>query len=121
MPRYIEGQNKYNTKQKFYHKKIWKNLRQWKIRENPLCEMCEKQGKLTPTHSIDHIIPFENETDPLATCSDNLYSLCLECHSVATAREQKKTTNDFPSTEEWMRYKYKPRIETGLDGYPIEY
>lgn len=119
MARYARTGNNYALKQKFYHKRVWKDLRQWYLRQEPLCEMCKEAGKLTPAHSIDHKIPFEDPTDPLAVDSNNLKSLCLECHSVVTAREQKRTVDSFPSPNEFFQYKYKPRIEYSLDGFPL--
>jgi 5-methylcytosine-specific restriction protein A len=70
--------------QKVYNTRRWKDLRAAKIRNNPVCEECARQGKTTPTKEIHHIKPFEIDNDlSLAYDYDNLISLCVECHKQA--------------------------------------
>lgn len=72
----------------FYRHKSWLVIRDNKINENPLCELCEGVGMVTPACFVDHIIPrrittsFENDTE-------NLQSLCDRCHSQKTQLERK--------------------------------
>ena len=67
--------------------------------DNPLCVMCEKDGKLTLTQCVDHIIPVSGPDDPLFWDENNHQSLCHAHHSEKTAREdgafgnQKKERN----------------------------
>lgn len=35
----------------------WKRLRDKHIALNPLCEMCEKSGRLTPADEVHHKVP----------------------------------------------------------------
>lgn len=62
----------------------WKRIRDRYIAEYPLCEECNKSGRLTPAEEVHHIIPLSkggtNE-------GNNLMSLCTSCHSAITARE----------------------------------
>lgn len=53
---------------------------------NPLCEECEKQGRITPADDVHHTISFMSTDDPLerlrlAFDFDILMSLCDECHA----------------------------------------
>jgi 5-methylcytosine-specific restriction enzyme A len=80
----------YNTTkhQEVYQDKRWKRLRKLKFLINPLCEVCEKRGKVVVADEIHHIIPFltgttEEEIETLAFDYDNLISLCIACHKEA--------------------------------------
>ena len=69
--------------QKVYQSMKWRRLRATKLRNNPLCEDCLLENRVTPTQEIHHIIPFyvDNEINlKLAYDYDNLVSLCIECH-----------------------------------------
>lgn len=74
-----------NVSGKYYNTKQWKNLRNYYIRRNPLCEICLSKGIVKPANEVHHRIPFLNgKTDEeryeLLTNEDNLQSLCYECH-----------------------------------------
>lgn len=56
-----------------------------KIRRNPLCELCEEHGVVTPVEEVHHKISFMRTQDVqerarLAYDIDNLQSLCRSCH-----------------------------------------
>ena len=64
--------------------RAWKRIRDRYIAQHPLCEMCKKQGRLTPAEEVHHIKPLSQG----GTHDDsNLMSLCKECHSRITAKE----------------------------------
>ena len=66
----------------YYQSKEWKKLRAYKFQLNPLCEDCEDEGKTTPTHTVDHIIPRkQGGPDTL----DNLRSRCKHHNAIKTA------------------------------------
>lgn len=75
------------NRQKSYQTKQWKNLRSLYLYEHPLCEICEQNGKVTPTEDIHHKkSPFErgiSEEEKQYRLLDwnNLMALCKECHS----------------------------------------
>ena len=54
--------------------------------ENPLCEVCEAQGRVTLADQVHHRQKFvvNNRIDKgLAFDFDNLQSVCVDCHSKA--------------------------------------
>lgn len=64
--------------------RAWKRIRDRHITQHPLCEMCKKQGRITPAEEVHHIKPLSQG----GTHDDsNLMSLCKECHSRITAKE----------------------------------
>ena len=64
--------------------KAWKKIRDRHMAQYPLCEMCKKQGRLTPAGEVHHIKPLSMG----GTNDDgNLMSLCKVCHSEITAKE----------------------------------
>ena len=63
--------------------RAWKKIRDRHMAEYPLCEMCKKQGRLTPAEEVHHIKPLSMG----GTNDDgNLMSLCKSCHSEITAK-----------------------------------
>lgn len=72
-------------RKKVYMSERWRRLRAYKFSCNPLCEMCEKEGKVTPAEDIHHIVSFMSTDDvyrrkELAYDFNNLMSLCKKCH-----------------------------------------
>jgi len=58
--------------------RAWKRIRDRYAREHPLCEWCEKNGRLTSAEEVHHILPIS-----LGGTHDksNLMSLCKSCHN----------------------------------------
>ncbi len=88
-PSYCEKHDKYNKKwlnknrkddPKIYHTKRWQNLRKKKLNNNPICEMCEKNNRITMAVMVHHKTPVKENGD-LAMDYDNLMSLCRQCHN----------------------------------------
>lgn len=71
--------------QKFYQSSAWQNLKKLKLATNPLCEECQRNGKLVPAKMVDHIVPIKQGGEPLAI--NNLQSLCWSCHSRKSVKE----------------------------------
>ncbi len=61
----------------------WKRIRDRYIKTHPLCEECQRQGRLTPAEEVHHIIPLANGG---GNNKENLMSLCKSCHSRITAQ-----------------------------------
>jgi len=68
--------------QKYYNTPRWKRLREFKFGDNPICEICYKNGIITITEEVHHKIPIDirNPDEDLIYDYDNLQSLCKECH-----------------------------------------
>ena len=71
-----------------YNSKEWQELRIAKLRANPLCEECMKEGIVTAARCVHHIVPIEtartkDEMRRLAIdCGlQGLKSLCFACHA----------------------------------------
>lgn len=66
----------------YYQSKEWKHLRALKFQLNPICEDCLEQGRITETHTIDHIIPRkQGGPDHI----NNLRSRCKRHNAIKTA------------------------------------
>lgn len=73
-----EGRQYYNTS-------LWHNLRNYYIKQHPLCEECLKDGMVKEAEDVHHTIPFlQGKTDEerwqLLLNEDNLESLCTIHH-----------------------------------------
>lgn len=73
---------------RIYDTTRWRKLRAKKLKANPLCEVCERQGKLTPARAVDHRIAI-NAGGPAFPPLDGLASLCLSHHSIKTSAEDR--------------------------------
>ena len=71
-------------RQKVYNTRRWRNLRASYLMEHPLCEICKKNGVITPAVDVHHRDSFTNYTGlnmlDKAFDYDNLLSLCKKCH-----------------------------------------
>jgi 5-methylcytosine-specific restriction protein A len=71
--------------QRLLNSKRWKQLREWKLNESPLCEMCAAKGLVVAAVDVHHKIPCESartiqEIEALCFNPSNLQSLCVTCH-----------------------------------------
>ena len=71
--------------QRLLNSKRWKELRAWKLQQNPLCELCQAEGYVTSAIDIHHKTPVESahtpqEMEALCFNPSNLQSLCIPCH-----------------------------------------
>lgn len=74
-----------NISGRFYNTTQWHNLRNYYIRNNPLCELCLNNNKIVPATEVHHKRPFLTGKDDidrwkLLLDEDNLMSLCSDCH-----------------------------------------
>ena len=67
----------------FYLSVQWRRFRDWYIKQHPICEQCDKEGRLTPTVMVDHIV--EISDGGALTSEDNVQALCWKCHGIKTA------------------------------------
>ncbi len=74
--------------QKLYDSTSWRKLRGLYIINNPLCESCFAQGKITKAVIVDHKTEIKDGGSMLD--KKNLQSLCHSCHNKKTAIERSK-------------------------------
>lgn len=53
----------------------WRKVRAQKLRSNPLCERCEKAGRVRPATRVHHA-----DRDAHNNAEGNLEALCKPCH-----------------------------------------
>jgi 5-methylcytosine-specific restriction enzyme A len=63
----------------------WRHLRAHVVREEPLCRLCERAGRVSATVLVDHIVPVK-QGGPMWERS-NLQGLCNACHEAKSASE----------------------------------
>lgn len=56
----------------------WQRLREMYLRRHPLCEVCEREGRVTPAVIVHHRKPIKRGGHPLDV--ENLMSVCRACH-----------------------------------------
>lgn len=61
----------------------WKALRLRKLAERPLCEGCERVGRVTLANTVDHVVSVASGGPAFPTL-DGLASLCARCHNTKT-------------------------------------
>lgn len=79
--RYNQDNEKYS---RFYASTQWRNVRKHKLMTNPMCEICESEGRMTRADMVHHykhelrepIVGWEHRLD-----LDNLQSVCYDCHN----------------------------------------
>ena len=54
---------------------------------HPLCVICQREGRLTPSQHVDHIVAVSGRDDPMFWEPNNHQALCASCHSKKTATE----------------------------------
>jgi 5-methylcytosine-specific restriction enzyme A len=70
----------------FYLSPAWRRFRIWYLRNHPLCELCQAEGRNTPAAMVDHVVELKDGGDRLSEA--NAMSLCWKCHGVKTANEK---------------------------------
>lgn len=60
----------------------WRKVRARYVALHPVCEQCKKEGRLTPTQEVHHILPLSRGGSHDFT---NLMALCKPCHSRISA------------------------------------
>jgi 5-methylcytosine-specific restriction protein A len=77
---YNQYQRPYNPSERYGSQ--WRQIRNRYIAAHPLCEECYRQGRLTTSQEVHHIVPLsKGGTHDF----DNLMALCKQCHSRITA------------------------------------
>ncbi|CAB3924930.1 HNH endonuclease [Achromobacter ruhlandii] len=81
----------------------WQKLRERHLRANPLCVMCQAEGRVTEAKVCDHIEPHKG--DPEKFWNGPFQSLCKAHHD---------------SDKQALERSGRRKVQIGVDGYPIE-
>lgn len=66
----------------FYHSNGWRKVRKAKLLEQPLCEVCAREGRMTRADMIHHIIELRSPNGWQHRLDmNNLESICYSCHN----------------------------------------
>lgn len=103
--------NEIKLSEKFYKTKRWQSKREKILkRDEYLCQECKRYGKTTPATTVHHIYPLEQRPE-LGLVSDNLISLCNQCHD----KMHNRTSDELSALGlEWVR-----RIEKKISPPPF--
>lgn len=82
----------------------WQTYRKRFLMNNPLCEYCLEQNRITAATVVDHIEPHRGDED-LFWNTDNHQSLCTPCHSSVKQREENNGKNPYAYVfmPEWLK------------------
>ena len=86
-----------------YTTRKWRAFRADFLRRNPLCVMCQKQGRVTVAMVVDHIEPHKG--DMALFWSGPFQALCKQCHD-----SHKKVIEHGGTVR-----------KIGVDGYPLRW
>lgn len=64
----------------------WQRYRLKFLEANPLCVMCQEQGRVTAANAVDHIVDHRGDAK-LFWDQKNWQALCKPCHSQKTAAD----------------------------------
>ena len=84
-PEFSSGSRTATDNSELYNSTKWRKFRRLYIVDNPLCEECKRNGKVTEGKDIDHITPIRFGGEPFDF--DNLQTLCKTCHNKKSGRE----------------------------------
>ena len=98
--------------QHLLNSKRWQQLRQWKLQQNPLCELCEAEGFVRSAVDVHNKTPVESartpqEMEQLCFNPSNLQALCISCHSKVhrDARSHTKASHQQRERDRFERWK----------------
>lgn len=77
-----------------YNTSKWARLREAKLAETPLCEICARRGEIEGAVAVDHFTPINQGGDPFPALA-GLLSLCINCHNEKTAGFDKPGGQSF--------------------------
>jgi 5-methylcytosine-specific restriction protein A len=63
-----------------HDKRSWRRLSAHKLRVSPLCEACERAGRIVPAVHVHHKVAINDGGDLLVPL-DALMSVCIACHN----------------------------------------
>ena len=90
-------------------------MRIQKLRANPLCEVCEREGIVTSAHAVHHRHPIEESTSKAemrkwAFMWENLVSVCDACHAKIHKEKLSHTKEAVKARAEQRHERWKDNI-----------
>ena len=86
-----------------YNTAVWKRLRRAQLTDQPLCERCEKAGRVTAATVVNHRKPHKGDWSLFAD-PDNLESACEPHQNADIQQEEAKGFS----------------LDVGADGFPTD-
>jgi 5-methylcytosine-specific restriction protein A len=68
----------------WYSKEPWLSIRRQQLAKEPLCRICKEHDRDKLANTVDHITAHKGRLE-LFIDTDNLRSLCKQCHDRVTA------------------------------------
>jgi 5-methylcytosine-specific restriction protein A len=81
----LTRQQREEVSRKLYNSRAWQRARLAKLHEQPLCEPCQQEGKVTVAKHVHHKTEVRLDGE-LALDLANLESICPTCHAREHAR-----------------------------------
>src|SRR6478736_272108 len=83
-----------------YNNTRWRRLRAEQLRKQPLCEVCQEQGRITEATICDHVQ--SHKGDVVKFWSGPFQSLCKTHHDVKTIMEDGGLNTGANTHPEWL-------------------
>ena len=93
--------------------RAWKRIRDRYAAAHPLCEMCLKEGRMTPVDEVHHIVPISRGG---THARDNLMSLCRSWGFVCENGEIKRVI--YPGAERTVKKCQQNPITSAVAAVP---
>lgn len=74
---------------RLYGTRQWQALRANQLRIEPLCRMCQTQGRVTPATVCDHVEPHRGDVERF--WAGPFQSVCAPCHNSEKQRQESQT------------------------------
>jgi 5-methylcytosine-specific restriction enzyme A len=96
------GRHRNKYKDHLYHSKRWQSQRKMQLDMYPLCQWCEREGRITPASLVHHVQ--QHHLDPVKFYDNDFVSLCSDCHDVEAQGIESRGYS----------------VNVGSDGWPID-
>lgn len=87
--------------------KQWRKVRAVKLQNDPLCEHCAKNNKITIATMVHHVMTI-NERPDLRLVLDNLESICAPCHAAIHRDMKHEPTKRTEAHPEYLKASISP-------------
>jgi len=92
---YRQDQDKRPNSRARGYDSAWDRLRNWFLKQYPLCVDCQGYGIIRPAVVVHHIVSVEDDPSKRLDM-DNLMPLCRDCHEIRHQRKRGKGPVECP-------------------------